>query len=478
MTRKTTYYFYDLETSGIKPSNARIMQFAGQRTDQNLQKVGEPDNMLIKLSDDVLPEPEAVLVHGITPQKTLEQGITEQEFTETFYRKIALFGTVFVGYNNIRFDDEFMRRACYRTFYDPYQWHWKDNRGRWDLLDPIRMMRALRPQGMEWPDIDGKPTVKLGLMTKANGLTHDNAHDALSDVEALIELAQKFREKQPKLYEYLLSMRNKKEVAKLVDRPQPFIYTSGRYSAEFDKTTVAISLFKHPRRDSALVYDLREDPNEWIGMSVPDLVKHWQAKYGSNLKKLPIKILQFNRSPAVAPIGVLDKESEKRLAIDMQVINKNLLLLAKHPEFTEKLKEVLEKVEQEQQTRVSLDDSVDDQLYDGFWNSNDQKELGIIRDTDPGELTIIAEQIKNERIRKMIPLYKARNYPKQLTEEESKNWEKHRRSLLMDGEDDSRVAKFYSKMQELSKKGTLSSNEEYILTELRLYVESIMPQTE
>ncbi|MDO8265493.1 MAG: exodeoxyribonuclease I, partial [Candidatus Saccharibacteria bacterium] len=223
------FYFYDLETSSGSPRTGRVMQFAGQRTNEDLEPIGEPDNLLVKLADDILPEPDAILVHKITPQQTLSDGISEAEFAEFFYEKVALKDTVFVGYNNIRFDDEFMRAVCFRTFHDPYEWHWKDGRGRWDLLDAIRMMRALRPDGMEWPFIDGKPTVKLEEMAKANGLLHENAHDALSDVLALIALASKFKNAQPKLFNYLLSARDKKGVAKIVEAGEPFVYTSGKY---------------------------------------------------------------------------------------------------------------------------------------------------------------------------------------------------------------------------------------------------------
>ena len=78
-------FFYDLETSGINPREQRIMQFAGQRTDMNLQPVGEPFNIVIKLTDDVLPDPDAILVTGITPQQTLTDGITEAEFLKIFH---------------------------------------------------------------------------------------------------------------------------------------------------------------------------------------------------------------------------------------------------------------------------------------------------------------------------------------------------------------------------------------------------------
>ncbi len=470
-----SFYFYDLETSSGSPRTGRIMQFAGQRTNEDLEPIGEPDNILVKLADDVLPEPDAILVHGITPQKTLEEGITEAEMAEYFYTKIATPGTVFVGYNNLRFDDEFMRYLFYRTFYEPYEWHWKDDRGRWDLLDAMRMMRALRPEGLQWPMLKDKPTVKLELMAKENGFLHENAHDALSDVLALIQLAKAFKTAQPKLFSYLLSIKNKRDAAKLVESGEPFIYTSGRYSSEFDKTTVVKMVLRHPRRDAAIVYDLRHDPTEWVDKSPEELVKHWSVRYGDDTKPLPVKTMQYNHCPAIAPLVVLDDDSKKRIGYD-DSFDKHQRILEENPKFLENLEKALDIMEDAQQSSLPLNDDVDTQLYDGFWGDRDRADLVKIRQTDPSELGSLMEDLKNKRLRRMLPLYKARNFPKQLSGDERIAWEKHRRKVMLEGGESSKLAKVMSRMQTIAKDRKLSSDEEYLLSELQLYIESIIPE--
>ena len=455
------------------------MQFAGQRTNERLEPIGEPDNILVKLPDDVIPEPDAILVHGITPQQTLGEGLTEAEFAAFFHEKIATAETVFVGFNNIRFDDEFIRKVCYRTMYDPYQWHWKDGRGRWDLLDPIRMMRALRPDGLKWPMINGKATVKLELMARENGLDHDHAHDALSDVMALIQLAQLFYKHQPRLFTYLLGMKDKKAVAKLVEADSAFVYTSGRYDSAFDKTTVVKTLFKHPRREAAVVYDLRYDPTPWYKKTPEELIKHWKPAFGEEIEKLPVKTLQYNRCPAIAPTSVLDKTSKERLRLDDAVLQRHARILADDPKLIENLQKALDIMEKAQQTQFDLgSDEVDDQMYSGFWNDADINEMVQIRMAPPAELVKIGEQIRNRRLREMLPLYKARNYPESLTAEEREVWEKRRRKVFYGGGDKSAFARFSKRMQQLGADPTLTSEQEYLLTELQLYIESIVPEPE
>jgi exodeoxyribonuclease I len=472
-----TFYFYDLETSSGSPRSGRIMQFAGQRTNENLEPVGEPDNILVALADDCIPEPDAILVHGITPQRTLQEGLSEADFMQYFQEKVSLRDTVFVGYNNIRFDDEFMRLACYRNFYDPYEWHWKDGRGRWDLLDAMRMMRALRPEGLKWPELDGKPSVKLELMAKENAIVHENAHDALSDVLALIELARRFQHSQPKLFAYLLKVRDKKEAAKLATHDEAFVYTSGKYDSEFLKTTVVKTVFSHPRREAAIVYDLRYDPTPWLSKSVAELVAHWTVRYGEDLERLPLKTLQYNRCPTIAPASVLDDQAKKRIGYTEEFENHGRIL-ADNPDFIDRVKRALDEIENEQQTRLALEGvGVDNQMYDGFWQDADRVEMTKIRMSDPNDFIELLLKVKNKRLRELMPLYKARNYPKKLTTEEFEQWEVFRRKVLFDGGASSKLSKAAKRMQELSKTRN-SDNDRYLLSELQLYIESIIPEAE
>ena len=213
-----TFFFYDLETSGLSARDDRVMQFAGRRTDMSLNPIGEPYNLLVALNDDTLPSPDALIVTGITPQKTVDEGYTEAQFCRILAEEIFTEDTIAVGFNNIRFDDEFVRHTLWRNFYDPYEWAWRDGRSRWDILDVVRMTRALRPEGINWPiDDKGAPTNRLELLTKENGIAHESAHDALSDVDALIAVTKLIKAKQPQLYSYLLTLRDKKAVQTLVN---------------------------------------------------------------------------------------------------------------------------------------------------------------------------------------------------------------------------------------------------------------------
>jgi exodeoxyribonuclease-1 len=477
-----SFLFYDLETSGFSPRSARIMQFAGQRTDMDMRAIGEPFYYYIKLTPDILPEPNAVLLTGITPQKTLSDGITEADFLKVFYKEIVLPGTIFVGFNNIRFDDEFIRFLNYRNFYDAYGWQWKDSCSRWDMLEVVRMTRALRPEGIEWPFAsDGKPTNRLEMLTAVNKIDHVGAHDALSDVKATIAVAKLIKDKQPDLFKYLLEHRDKKSVAKLVEQNEPFVYTSSHFSSKYLHTTAVIRLASNPSPDSSLVYDLREDPTEFLKMEVDELIKYWQYNKDPEALRLPVKTLKYNRTPAIAPLGVIkNKATQERISLSLDTITKNLSFLRAHQEsFTTKLLKAVEKLDQQRKaTQTGLINNplvVDEQLYDGFISQADATISEKLRHSSPEELSELEDKLQDKRLKTLLPLYKARNYPKSLTSEEQMSWEAYVSKKILEGKD-SRISQFFASLKERSE-AKPTKEQKYLLEELRLYAESIVPSS-
>lgn len=443
-----TFFFYDLETSGLMARADRIMQFAGQRTTMDLEPVGEPVNILVKMTDDALPSPGAIAVTGITPQQTLMDGISEAEFCRYVTEEVFVPETIAVGYNTVRFDDEFMRATLWRNFYDPYEWEWKDERSRWDILDVVRLTRALRPEGIEWPfREDGKPTNRLELITKLNGVSHEHAHDALSDVFATIAVAKLIREKQPKLFEYLFKMRNKREVQKLVnlDNPQPFVYASGRYSSEYNKTTVVFPIAPG-RNSNVLVYDLRHNLRDLE----PDSDESRSTYYPI------VKELCYNKCPAVAPMGVLEQnDGWTKIGLTRELVDRNLEDLTKHPEFVERIREQYEK-------QPEFPPAVEPEaaLYDGFLNDRDRIKVSAVRNAGPSKLADFNPEFDDERLPELLLHYKGRNYPETLSDLEKEAYEKYRTGRLK-----RQAPRFMTELEQVK--------DNFIRQELLLYMQSL-----
>jgi exodeoxyribonuclease-1 len=423
-----------------------------------------------------VPEPDAIFITGITPQQTLLDGITEAEFLKLFHDEISVTETIFAGYNTVRFDDEFMRYLNYRNFYDAYEWGYAGGRSRWDLLDVVRMTRALRPEDIKWPvDDKGNPVNKLELLTKLNGIEHTAAHDALSDVYAVISVARLIREKQPKLFEYLLKIRDKKQVATLVTAGRPFVYTSGQYDSEWQKTTAVGMLSDHPKRQGALVFDLRYDPMKFVDLSPPELAEAMRKRKDDPGPRLPVKLMQYNKCPAVAPLSVLDADSMKRLKLDLKTVEDNYEKLLKS-NLAPAVLEAVDILEKRQEAKYAgMDSEVDARLYDGFFGDHDRTQMSLVRGAGADDLASFEANFKDDRLQALFPLYKARNYPQTLSDEERQAWERYRERKLLGGKQSSRLAKYFARLGELAARTDLSSNEQYLLEELQLFGQSILP---
>ena len=299
-----SFFWHDYETFGRVPRRDRPAQFAGIRTDADLNEIGRPVMHYCRPAPDSLPDPESCLLTGIVPQTCLEQGLPEHAFAAEIEGALAQPGTVGVGYNTIRFDDEVTRHLFWRNLIDPYAREWQNECGRWDLVDMVRATWALRPEGIEWPfHDDGRPSFKLEHLTKANGIAHEAAHDALSDVRATIALARLIKSRQPRLWEFCLRLRRKEAVWAEIGAARPFLHLSGMYGLEQGSMAIVYPLAPHPtNKNELLVWDLAHDPQELAGLDAETLRLRMftrTADLPEGVGRLPVKSIHVNKSPIV-----------------------------------------------------------------------------------------------------------------------------------------------------------------------------------
>ncbi len=434
-----TLYWHDYETSGIDPKRDRALQFAGVRTDTQLNVVGEPLEIYAKPADDLLPHPEAALVTGITPQKALAEGICEAEFIKKIHHELMQPETCGVGYNTIRFDDEFTRYTLYRNFYDPYEREWQGGNSRWDLIDVVRATHDLRPTGISWPKHDnGRPDFRLESLTKANGIGHENAHDALADVHATIALARLIRKSQPKLYDFFFELRKKQKVQALIDIRQltPIVHTSGMFSREEGCSTIVVPLIWHPiNKNSVVVFDLRFDPTPLIELDVDEIYERLYTRsedLPAGVERIPLKEIHINKAPVIAPLNVLNDEAAGRLAIDPQQCERHRQQLINAIDL---IRTKLTRLYQKKPDWEPLIDP-DHRLYDGFLKAADKKESIRVRQSSAKELAEQSGYFEDERLTELLFRYRARNWPESLSANEHERWDEYRRERLIESKDE------------------------------------------
>ncbi|MFA0413538.1 exodeoxyribonuclease I [Vibrio renipiscarius] len=429
-----TFFFFDYETWGTSPAKDRPSQFAGVRTDMDFNIIGEPLVIYCQPPADYLPGVEAALITGISPQLAASKGFIEPEFIRQIHEQLATPNTINLGYNSIRFDDEVTRYTCYRNFFDPYAWSWQNGNSRWDLLDVMRACYALRPEGIEWPVNDeGFISFKLENLSVANGIEHANAHDAMADVIATIELAKKIKAAQPKLFEYFLSMRHKRKLNELVDivNMTPLMHVSGMLGRECHYTSWIVPVAWHPTNQNAvIVVDLAKDPQVLLDLDLEALTERLYTKHSELAEDelpVPVKLVHLNKCPILAPAKTLTAENAEKIGIDREQCLKNLQIIRQHPEVREKLIGLFAN-----EREYSKNADVDTQLYDGFFSPADRAAMDIIRQTKPENLADLDITFSDARIEPLLFRYRARHFPWTLTEQEQVRWSNHCRDYFQD----------------------------------------------
>jgi exodeoxyribonuclease-1 len=474
-----TFLWHDYETFGAVPRRDRPSQFAAIRTDAELNEVGEPLMIYCQPAPDYLPSPEACLITGITPQLCLERGIPEHEFAARIERAFSQPGTIGVGYNTIRFDDEVTRFLFWRNLIDPYAREWQNDCGRWDLLDVVRLTYALRPDGIQWPKKeDGSQSFKLEDLARANGLLHESAHDALSDVRATIALARLIRQKQPKLFDFAFALHRKDRVAAELGLPatretaRPFLHVSGMFPAERGCLGVMWPLASHPTNKNELIaWDLAHDPSELRDLDVETLRLRLftrTADLPEGVTRLPVKGVHLNKSPmVVGNLKTLAPAMATRWGIDLDAALRNAAIAADLPDMSAIWPQVYARPKE-------ATPDVDEDLYGGFVGNGDRRRLTQLRALSPAELAKARTGFDDPRLEELLFRYRARNFLDTLDEPELERWEAHRVARLLEGEGGARnVDALFAEIDALAE--TADERGEDILGALYEYAEAIAP---
>lgn len=434
----TSFFWHDYETFGVDPRRSRPAQFAGVRTNAALDEIAAPLMLYCRPAPDFLPDPDSCLITGITPQQALAQGVAEHAFAAAIERELAAPGTVGVGYNNMRFDDEVTRFLFWRNLIDPYAREWRNGCGRWDLLDVVRCTYALRPEGIAWPlGDDGRPTLRLEKLTAANGLVHASAHDALSDVRATIALARLLRTRKPKLWTFLLERRGKQavadEIAAAQRAGQPVLHVSGRYPVERGCLALVWPLAPHPtNRNEVIVWDLAEDPQRLAGLDAAQVRERLFTRADElpeGVERLPLKTIHLNRAPVV--IGnakVLTPAMAERWGVDAP-------RAARHLHEAQRLAPALAGLWPEVFGRRERDApaDVDEDLYGALIGDGDRRALERLRASPPAELAHRRTAFDDPRLDELLWRYRARNFPETLDDDDRTRWQQHCAARLHDG---------------------------------------------
>lgn len=471
--RKPSFYWYDTETTGLRNSYDRIIQFAGQRTNLNLEPLGEPLSTYVQLPPELVPTAESFQITKIRPTTLAEQGILEYELFGQLRHELSTANTCIIGYNNISFDDNFIRFGMYRNLLPPYEHEHKKGNSRLDFLSIVRLTGALRPNGLEWPVVDGVPSFALGNLAAANDIAIDNAHDALADVNMTLELARKIKAAQPKLWNYAYTLRKQNTARKLLDPEarQAILHVSPKYGNTRYCLAPVLPVTRHPDMfNRIIVVDLGSNVDLLLSTSSDELARLLFERPDTDKQvepeeRLNISVVAVNQAPMVAVLKALLPENIKRLNIDQDRIERNTRRVLEATDLPRKLRAIFEAREQDNQTKIA-----EEALYDDFVSDNDRIACANFWKELKNGKSWTSAHFEDARLRELHARLKTKFAPQSLTQTELDDYHRFVRQQLV--RKDRNLFEMQESTNELLKQ-ELDEEEAHVLHEFQNYLQQL-----
>ena len=422
-----TFLFYDIETSGLSSVFDQVLTFAAIRTDMALKEIDRYE-IAVSLRRDIVPSPGAFLTHRLSPGE-LESGLCEYEAMGLIHKIINEPGTISIGYNTLGFDDEFLRFAFYRNFLDPYSHQYANGCCRMDLLPVATLYRIFKPGQMRWPISQGKPSMKLELISQENNLVQSGrAHDAMTDVKATLGLARSLaREKN--MWSYCLDFFDKeKDRARIEAVDEVFQSIFGRH-----KLCVMVSVsFGGEIMYMAPVVSIGysaayTNQSLWLRLDREEVVP-----FGLDPKKGPF-VIRKRHGEAKIVLPPLERFWNRLTLSQKEQSEKNLLLIRKSPEEFQKL--VFYHRDFKYPFIPDLD--VDASLYQtGFFSKHEKADMVIFHGSSHDKKMALCEKMGSTRLQALARRIVIRNFPEIATASAMAEHKKYlgriRSSLLTD----------------------------------------------
>lgn len=396
------YLFYDIETSGLNPAFDQILTFACIRTDLSLNEI-DRQAITIRLRKDIVPSAKAFLTHGLT-HKELALGISEYKVAIKIHKILNTPNTISIGYNSLGFDDEFLRFLFYRNLLDPYTHQYGNGCYRMDVLPITVVFRIFYPTCIKWPHVDGKPSLKLDLISRENDFsTSGRAHEAMNDVEAVIGLSRKLFQ-QADIWEYCIDFFNKtrdevrinsiKKEFKVQDKQfRLCIMLSVSFGAKVNFMAPVVHLGQSlPYKNQSL----------WLRLDLDDILD-----FDSDADLKDTYVIRKKPGDALIILPVLERFWNRMPIDSQQAANENMKKICL---YWEKFFKFLQ-YHLEYKYPIVPDMDPDAALYqDGFFTAQEKKQCDLFHKTPDHQKQEVLNQMQSQRIKLLASRILARNF--------------------------------------------------------------------
>ena len=459
--------FYDFETCSSNVSYGQIIQAAAVLVNDSFQELDRYEGRC-KLSAGVVPEAMALLVNKTTPKILKETNLSHYQMIRQMMDKFNQWkNSIFIGYNSINFDEEFLRRTLFKNLEYPYLTVTNGNE-RADLFSLARAAHLYYPGCIKTPISSKKnPIFKLAELAPMNNIKHNNAHSAIGDVLATIEIAKLLSKNAPNVWKASLMTTNKDKSFRLIKEELLFCTDFFYYgkSIPFLLTFVC----QHPQWGYPMCFDLKADPSNYFNLSIQQLKKE--------LDKKPkvIRTIKHKKHPVIMNSSYgMNFGNYKQLGI--KKLKERAKLIRENKEFAKKVVTILDDDAREKQELDSqMDVYAEESIYKKFALAEDSKIMPEFHKANWKDKFAILQKFKDDRMQYFGKKILYEESPQSLPEEEYNSVHKEVASRILSTNEEkwNTIPRTYNEIDTLRNKFKDDNNKLQLLEDINSYIQEM-----
>ena len=358
---------WDIESSGANTSFSSIIEIGGILFDENF-KEKDRFNFRCRLPEGEVPQAMALIVNK-TSIKQLTQGNLSHyqmlnEVEKTFKKWSP---AIFLGWSNVGFDDEMLRKEFFKGIRYPYITNASPNK-RHDGINIARAAYAIDPNILETEiNEKGNAVFKLESLSRMNGFDSSDAHSAIFDASLTMKILGLIKRKQPQTWDVFLKTSNKLDTETIFKKES--LITINEYF--YGKSRLYLCAPLHPKHCIHPIYqwgqavDLRVDVEPLLKMSINELK--------IEMKKTPkfLRTIRSNKAPIIidAEYGI---NAEPYNVMDLNLIKKRAELVKNNEKLSQNILTALREVaEEKEQLKSQVDIYAEESIYKKFTSNKD-----------------------------------------------------------------------------------------------------------
>ncbi len=381
--------FYDFETTGRDKYWDQIIQVGAILCDENLNELDQ-FNIKCKLNKSIIPAPQALLVNGLSMSEIATHHLSYYDLVHQMKEKFEDWSPgIFIGYNSINFDEEFLRNALFQNLHENAYLTQINNNGRADALNIVQASSIFTPTALKIPDTKNK--FKLDLLAPLNNIEHENAHDALADVIATIELCKLIKKNDGEFWDQSLQSSTKRGVSEIFEKDTMYCHQESYYGSVYPFVTTHVGTFNNRNNSEInILFDLKKDPKEYIDLDKAQLKELYKSE------KL-FRYIRNNRHPIIMPKAYATSFTNYE-KIGFDELESRVNIIQNDPDFIRRILEIHNETSEGYSTESQIDVYEEESIYSGgFPSLSDKLTMKKFHSSTWEDRVKICEEFKDKR---------------------------------------------------------------------------------